>query len=931
MTEHVRNIPVSVESEQAVIGATLAANGSYQKIARLITTGDFYEPVHRQIWEVVSALIEKGEVANVTTATAYLGDDEIRGLDGVTPRQYLVKMLAEAPCGESVLSHARLVHSMAARRAMISLADEIQHLAYDLPVTATVEQVFSSMEKRMEQIRPMVAIDDEGFVPFGDVSIQDVLDAYKNGDVTTGLSTGIDPLDEKLGGLQDTDLIILAGRPGSGKAQPLDEPVLTMSGWTEMGKLRIGDRLASPDGMPSEVVGIYPQGRKPVFEVVFSDGRKTRACAEHLWSVFYRDWDAPRVVDTARLAEMLTRKRYRGRLSVDLVTGDFGQAADLPIHPYLLGMILGNGRISGSVRLTTRNEENLRRVLACLPEGMHLCLKEDGTHSLRQDQWRKPGQLGPSPNPIVETLKRWGLSTDGCHVMFVPGAYLVADKQTRKELLRGLMDANGCVDSGTANFITTSPQLAHDVETLVRSLGGLCHLTSRIPTYTHKGEKLHGRLAFRCNIRHRDAGVLFANSVKRKKATRDRNSSVRLNVESIKPAGEAETQCIRVSHPRSLYVTRDFIVTHNTALSTNIAVNVAKQLHTQWPEGKRNGVVGFFSLEMGGGQLKNRILSSEAGIPFWKIRRNKMDRDEATRYVEANHDLMKLPLVIDQTGGLSIAQVAIRARQLKRRSGLRLLVIDYLQLLSGTKQHDSRSFEVTEITGKLKALAKELEVPIIALSQLSRKVEERDDKRPMLSDLRESGSIEQDADSVVFVYREEYYLKDREPKNNQGAWAAWRRSMDLVENTAELIIGKNRHGGAGWCEVGFIKEFTRFESEPPPRPIQPEDAQRAEREFVPTKVGRQVQDILKGLMLLKSEPPTDEHREQDKRLSVGARVIPLDDCLMAFKDQCYPLLSDAALKTKFSEGMNNLREGRVARYSKCGDRHFCWMPGLASE
>ena len=202
------------------------------------------------------------------------------------------------------------------------------------------------------------------------------------------------------------------------------------------------------------------------------------------------------------------------------------------------------------------------------------------------------------------------------------------------------------------------------------------------------------------------------------------------------------------------------------------------------PDGRiesiNGGIVGFFSLEMSAEQLATRIISEQTEIPSYRIRRGEIDPDDFDRIAETAREMETMPLYIDETGGLSIAQLAARARRLKRQRGLDLLVIDYIQLLQGSTRRaaEGRVQEVTEITTSLKALAKELNVPIIALSQLSRQVENRDDKRPQLSDLRESGSIEQDADVVMFVFREEYYLKNREPRAGTDEHVKWQVEME---------------------------------------------------------------------------------------------------------------------------------------------------------
>ena len=254
-----------------------------------------------------------------------------------------------------------------------------------------------------------------------------------------------------------------------------------------------------------------------------------------------------------------------------------------------------------------------------------------------------------------------------------------------------------------------------------------------------------------------------------------------------------------------------------TALATNIAYNIARAWRGDVQADGRTatingGIVGFFSLEMSAEQLATRIVSEQSEIPSYRIRRGEIDTTDFDRIVETAREIEALPLYIDETGGLSVAQLAARARRLKRQRGLDLLVVDYIQLLQGSMRRaaEGRVQEVTEITTSLKALAKELSIPIVALSQLSRQVENREDKRPQLSDLRESGSIEQDADVVLFVFREEYYLRNREPRAGTEEHFKWQAEMEEVHGKAEIIIGKQRHGPTGTVPLQFKADVTRF-------------------------------------------------------------------------------------------------------------------------
>ena len=244
-----------------------------------------------------------------------------------------------------------------------------------------------------------------------------------------------------------------------------------------------------------------------------------------------------------------------------------------------------------------------------------------------------------------------------------------------------------------------------------------------------------------------------------------------------------------------------------TALATNIAFNAAKKFQQ---DGKKKASVAFFSLEMSAEQLSTRILAEQSRIKSNDIRRGKISEEQFDKFIETSKNISELPLYIDETPAISIAALSNRARRIKRLSGLDLIVIDYIQLMRANFAREGRVQEISEITQGLKALAKELSVPVLALSQLSRAVEQRDDKKPQLSDLRESGSIEQDADVVMFVYRESYYLQNKEPRPATVEHAEWQAKMNEVAHLAELIIQKQRHGPTGTVMLEFEAMFTKF-------------------------------------------------------------------------------------------------------------------------
>ena len=243
-----------------------------------------------------------------------------------------------------------------------------------------------------------------------------------------------------------------------------------------------------------------------------------------------------------------------------------------------------------------------------------------------------------------------------------------------------------------------------------------------------------------------------------------------------------------------------------TALATNIAFYAAKKIQD---EGKKSSIA-FFSLEMSSEQLSTRILAEQSRIKSNDIRRGRISEEQFDKFIETSKNITELPLYIDETPAISIAALSNRARRIKRKYGLDMVVVDYIQLMSASNYREGRVQEISEITQGLKALAKELSVPVLALSQLSRAVEHRDDKKPQLADLRESGSIEQDADVVMFVYREAYYTERKEPRPATVEHAEWQAKMNEVSSLAEIIIGKQRHGPTGNIMLEFEAMFTKF-------------------------------------------------------------------------------------------------------------------------
>ncbi len=730
--------PHSVEAEQSVLGGLLLENNAWERVADLVNEQDFYRADHRHIWKQIVRLIDDNKPADVVTVAEALESnnklDEIGGL------AYLAALAQNTPSAANIRRYAEIVRERSVLRKLVEVGGEITTSAFN-PNGRSATDILDEAEKKVFDIKEAGAKSTQGFLPLQPllkevVTRIDELYNRDNPSEVTGVPTGYTDLDTKTSGLQPGDLIIVAGRPSMGKAQPLDAKVRTPHGWKTMRELAVGDALASLDGAASIVAGIYPQGEREVFRVSFSDGRSTECCAEHLWRVHYRDWDAPRILRTDQLIAMLGRVRYRNRLWIDLHDGNFGHTISPPVDPWLLGALLGDGSLTGTaLRFSTASAEMLDRVRARIGDTMTV------THAgrydyrlIRREMDDCPNQDRPSHNPLRQGLESLGLWETRSDDKFIPRLYLEADRETRLDVLRGLLDTDGWVERwGSIRLSTASSRLAENVAELVRSLGGWCSISKKQPHYRASDgtPRMSGRLAYVCHINHPEPRSLMLLSEKLARLPEQWRRVKRLTFASIEACRMAECQCIAVSHPSRLYITDQDVVTHNTAFSLNIAENVA--LDSNLP-------VAVFSMEMGAAQLVMRMLGSVGRLDQHKLRTGRITDDDWPRLTHALGSLNECKLFIDESPGLTALEVRARARRLARQcegGQLGLIVLDYLQLMSGSGQGENRATEISDISRSLKSLAKELHVPVIALSQLNRSLEQRPNKRPVMSDLRE--------------------------------------------------------------------------------------------------------------------------------------------------------------------------------------------------
>ncbi|WP_171165940.1 replicative DNA helicase [Usitatibacter palustris] len=786
--ESLRLPPHSVEAEQAVLGGLLLSNPAWDRIGDVLSEPDFYRHDHRLIWRVITRLVEDNKPADVLTVSEALKQGgELQDSGGVG---YLQQLASATPSAANIRRYAEIVRDRAIMRKLAEVGTMIADSAFT-PQGREARQLLDEAETKILEIGEKGGRSSESFAKMSAVlsEVMNRLDElHRNPTSVTGKATGYVDLDEMTAGLQDGDLVIVAGRPSMGKAQPLDALVKAPTGWREMGSLQVGDALASADGHPSIVTGIFPQGVRQVYRITFSDGRSAECCAEHLWRVHYREWDEPRVLPASRILEMLSCVRYRHRLWIDEVTGDFGHRNPLPIDPWLLGALLGDGKLSGTSPIfSTAEPQMVEQVEESLLDGLHAFAA--GGYDWRLSSGRRGGAALAERNPLTNELRALGLWSVGSHEKFIPDTYRDSCREARLRLLQGLLDTDGWAEKwGTIRFCTTSYRLAQDVVGLVRSLGGWCSLRDKRTSFSYKGEKREGRTAFVLNIHHPEPRSLVTLAHKRARLPEAMRRRWRPVICSIEASRVTATQCISVSHPARTYITNDYVVTHNTAFALNIAEHVGLELKLP---------VLVFSMEMGGTQLGVRLLGSVSKVDAQKLRTGRLDTGDWDRLGSALGKLNEAPILVDETPSLNPLELRARARRKWREyGGLGLVVVDYIQLMQSAQAGvENRATEISEISRSLKAMAKELQCPVIALSQLNRSLEQRPNKRPVMSDLRESGAIEQDADVIFFIYRDEVYDENSPDKG-----------------LAEIIIGKQRNGPIGTVKLTFVGKHTRFEN-----------------------------------------------------------------------------------------------------------------------
>jgi replicative DNA helicase len=716
-----RTPPHDIAAERCVLGGMMLSKDAIADVIEAIRPQDHYRPAHQIVHEVILDLYGRGEPADAVTVAAELTR---RGEVGrVGGADYLHTLIASVPTAANAGYYARIVGERAILRRLVEVGTRIVQLGYagdgdaDDLVDQAQAEVYAVTDRRTS----------EDYLPLAEImpgTLDEIEAIGSRGGGMSGVPTGFADLDSLTNGLHPGQMIVIAARPALGKALATGTALPTPEGWTTMGEIAVGDRLIGADGQPTAVVAATEvmHGR-PCYEVEFGDGARIVADAEHLWRTAARQDGAAASAlrSTAQIAATL-RCAADGRCNHAVPVAVPAALANrpLPLPPYTLGAWLGAGA-SRAARITTADPEVILAVEAeefqviSLPNARY-------RHLIRPGQ--PPAEDDDEADEAASVLARLGL-LDGKHI---PAQYLRAGESQRRSLLAGLLDTGGYPDAdGTATFAAAGERLAADVAELVRSLG-------------HGGVSLGPRpVAGRgpCTVSFSPADKVFR--LPRKLARQvpaPSGGGPHHQIVAARPVPSVPVRCVQVDNADGLYLaSRSWIPTHNSTLALDLARAATV---------KNSMATVIFSLEMSRNEITMRLLSAEARVPLHNMRTGQLSDDDWTRLARRMSEVADAPLFIDDSPNMSMMEIRSKCRRLKQSHDLRMVIIDYLQLMSSPKRVENRQQEVSELSRSLKLLAKELEVPVIAVSQLNRGPEQRTDKRPMISDLRESGCMTAD-------------------------------------------------------------------------------------------------------------------------------------------------------------------------------------------
>jgi replicative DNA helicase len=792
-----RTPPNDIAAEQSVLGAMLLSKDAIADVVEVVREADFYRPAHQVLYGTILDLYGRGEPADAVTVAADLTrTGEIARIGGAP---YLHTLVSMVPTAANANYYGRIVREQAILRRLVEAGTRIVQMGYagqgdvDMMVDRAQAEVYDVTDRRSS----------EDYLPLRDLmndALNEIEAISNRGGEMVGVPTGFADLDALTNGLHPGQLIIVAARPAIGKALALDTAIPTPQGWTTMGALEVGDHVIGDDGLPVRVSGVTETWRnRPCYRVTFSDGTSIVADAEHEWltgtrssrrsaqaaAVQYNGHRNQRtfagIRTTREIAETLRCQTADRRLNHSVSNARPIDLPDreLPIPAYTLGVWLGDGT-SAAAHFTSADPEIAVYVEA---EGIDAPFLGKMRYGLRlQGDGSAEFEQGVREHGSVQAILRSMGVLSNKHI---PPDYLRASERQRRDLLAGLLDTDGTVTAnGNVQFTSTSAVLADGVYELIVSLGYRCSMTPKAV----KGRTLESSTAYNINFSTHDPVFrLYRKEILHKERTRHSSNARRTSrfITGVEPVPSVPVRCIEVDNDSHMYLAgRAMIPTHNSTLGVDIARNASI----------KHGLTSvIFSLEMSRNEIVMRLLSAEAQVPLHHMRSGTMSDNDWTKLATKMGTVSEAPLFIDDSPNMTLMEIRAKCRRLKQRHDLRLVVVDYLQLMTSGKRVESRQQEVSEFSRSLKLLAKELGVPVIAISQLNRGPEQRVDKKPMLSDLRESGSLEQDADMVLLLHREDAY----EPESPRAG-------------EADFLIAKHRNGPTGKVTVAFQGHYSRF-------------------------------------------------------------------------------------------------------------------------
>lgn len=828
-----RQPPQDAAAEQAVLGGMLLSKDAIADVLERLRPGDFYRPAHQNVYDAILDLYGRGEPADAVTVAAELDRRGLLRRIGGAP--YLHTLISTVPTAANAGFYAGIVAEKALLRRLVEAGTRVVQYGYAGADGADVADIVDRAQAEIYDVTEGRTAED--FVPLEQLlqPTMDEIDAIASqGGLARGVPTGFNDLDEVTNGLHPGQMIVIAARPGMGKALKLDTPLPTPTGWTTMGDVVVGDFLIGADGKPTRVVAATEVmiGR-PCYEVEFSDGTVIVADAEHQWLTDTRasrksgqaaatGYDRAKnqrtlaavrttreIADTLRCATADRRPNHSVANAAPLRTPE----RDLLVPPYTLGAWLGDGT-SAAAQITSADPEIIMRIEGegvvarrsaaaeyryqlLLPDAPPIAARQCGgrarfvSETVSAPTCTRCGEPSCGPRlchecrQAVGTLKARLRTIGVLGNKHIPIEYLRASEPQRRALLAGLLDTDGTVAAGgTVQLCVTGQRLAADVAELIVSLGYRCQ-TSEKPVKAR-----HSDTSFAYTVTFSTEDVVFGLARKRlmhkeRRTARGTARSESRFIVDVRPVPSVPVRCVQVDNDDHMYLaSRAMIPTHNSTLGLDF-------LRSCSIKNRLSSVI--FSLEMSKSEIVMRLLSAEARIKLADMRSGRMSDDDWTRLARRMSEISEAPLFIDDSPNLMMMEIRAKARRLKQKHDLKLIVIDYLQLMTSGKKVESRQQEVSEFSRQLKLLAKELEVPVVAMSQLNRGPEQRTDKKPMLSDLRESGAIEQDADMVILLHRPDAFERD-DPRGGE----------------ADLILAKHRNGPTKTVTVAHQLHLSRF-------------------------------------------------------------------------------------------------------------------------